>query len=290
MKRTAAIVCVSALAYGCLLFTDIAGLDAEDATDLADGGDGASPETSSSDGTSEAANVDGGSDARTADAAAGCAKSDAAFCADFDDGGLEAGWTALEQTGGGRTLEISNALSRSPSSSFHSVVDRAVINPPPGDCIYARIFRDLSNLGPRTRARVSFDAWPGGANGPPIAGYLLVAHAVSSKGCNFIISLENEGCGVIFQYNRDGGMAEDNLSGTLATPIGKAWTHVDLDLSFDPSAPAWSMSVNGQRCGVEKKMPVECQSAQTLTVAPGIYCVDKGTGLAEVYIDNVEVR
>lgn len=283
--RRGAIVGVAALAAsGCLLFTDIAGLDAEDAVAV-DGGDSATPAVDAIAGDSS---VD--ADASGADAATRCKTSDAAFCQDFDDGVLVGRWTTLDPSDGGRTLEISNAVSKSPSSSLHSVIDRALINPAPGDCSYARARRDLSELGARMQARFSFDAWLGAASGTaPVEG-VLAANLNTSRGCNFIISLDDTQCGVLVQFTRDGSAVGEGGSGALVSRIGKTWAHVELYVSFDPSMPTWSLSVNGQTCGGAKAMPPECQSAQAITVAPGVYCEDKGTGIAEMYIDNVEVR
>jgi hypothetical protein len=170
MRKPAAIVGAIALAAsGCLIFTDISGLDTEDA--VLDGGD--SPASDSPSTVADAVGGDGTTDA-SGGGVVGCTGSDAGFCADFDDGVLVGRWTALETGGVGRTLEISNAVSKSPSSALHSVIDREAINPPPDDCIYARALRDLPELGARTRALFSFDAWLGAANGPAITKSILV--------------------------------------------------------------------------------------------------------------------
>lgn len=291
-RRTAIVgVALGALAHGCLLFTDLGAYDAvdpgtSDATSESAPSDDATAAGDSSAGDSSVI----GQDAGDGGAALGCTGSDAAFCADFDDGGLTPLWTELESTGGGVTVESSTALSNSPPKSFHSAIDRAVINPAVGDCAYARVARDLANLGPRMRARFSFDVWLGSATGPVETDGILVGHLKTSKDCNFILALDDTSCGVIFQFPRNGGRIEDNVTGTLPAPIGKAWAHMALDVSFDPAAPAWSLSVNGQACGVTKVMPPECLSAQTFYVAPGVYCEDKGTGVVEIYVDNVEVR
>lgn len=290
MRRKAAIVVVAALAaHGCLLFTDISGLDAEDAVGGSDsGGDSSWTSDAVSD---DAAPEDAGvSDALAADAATACKTSDAAFCADFDDGVLMGRWTTVDPSSGGRTVEISNAVSKSPSSSFHSVIDRAVINHAVGDCSYARAKRDLAELGARLRARFSFDAFLGSVSGMAVPEGVLAANLFTNKQCNFIISLEDTTCGALLQFPRDGGSVGAGGSGLLASPIGRKWAHVDLDVSFDPSTPMWTLSINGQRCGEVHAMPPECQSAQTFDVGVGLYCEDKGSGVPEIFIDNVEVR
>jgi hypothetical protein len=112
----------------------------------------------------------------------------------------------------------------------------------------------------------------------------------TNRDCNFVIALSDQACGVVFQFPRGADRIEDDLSTALAVPIGKAWVHVALDVSFEASAPAWSLSLDGKQCGMTKVMPLECVGAQTVAVQPGLYCETKGTGLAEVYLDNVEVR
>jgi hypothetical protein len=221
-----------------------------------------------------------------------CSVSDAAFCADFDDGGLEVNWTTFNRdAAAGATVTLDSVLASSRPSSMHVGVDTTASAAT--GCDYARANRKLSDLAPMSNASFSFDVWLGSADvaaAAPVAN-VAVGSLLTASGCNFIMSLGTVDCGLRTEQFTDAGTESAQTGFQLPVPLTPKWTHLELRLALSPPGPTVTYLVDGMSCGAPTVLPGQCAGDTTFTISPGLYCVKASVGgLVQANVDNVELR
>lgn len=247
------------------------------------------PEGGLADGAADA--LESSTDAVPPPATSFCAQSDAAFCADFDDdGGLAAHWTMFGVSPTASvTLDSNLALSQPSSMHMHTETG----GPASINCEYARAVRDLSDLGQKTHARLSYDVFLGSVDGGSDLARqgMGVGAAITKSGCWFIMGLGSTGCTHLLQVQTDAGIIQaGNMNTVFPLPKGKGWVHVELVADLDPLAPTVTYLVDNVSCGAPLPLPAQCASPTTFTIYPGTFCAQGDGGIFEGNLDNVEFR
>jgi hypothetical protein len=221
-------------------------------------------------GTSRPAGADGGAGA--------CAS---AFCADFDDGDLARGWTALKNSADAGTFTLDELFAASPPRSA-----KIAIGATSPDCADVRLERTFS-ASVRV-AELQFAVRLGDADGGSFSGTTVAELSVSLGESSEAFVLELDPDGALLQERHapaEGGASEFFPLPRIPT---STWAHVDLVI--DLTSRVFSLRVDGKKMIDATALPTPLSGpGDGAFVALGASCLIQNVGPNEMRFDDVIV-
>lgn len=197
------------------------------------------------------------------------------FCADFDEGAFDSGWSSSQATNG--TIGLDNALYTSPHDSL--VASSATTNAN----VQAAVFNQFAASGSAYHYAFDLhvDAVSTGAE-PVFAEVQLFEGTTLGYGLTFIVE---SGGALIEESYTNGGVQFVDTPLSMAPPIG-TWTRVTIDIG---APPAGNVTVHIGGTTVLDAHPVPTGSANGVPViAAGLELFPGGTiGPCKGHIDDV---
>lgn len=199
------------------------------------------------------------------------------FCDDFDDPGrtdVTVGWTRTNIDKTGKVL-LAPARGLSPPNAME-VIWPANLNPPDGDCNYARLVQDMPTAV--SKFTVGFDVLLGDGDFYDEAVTNLVWEASASpKYCQlYLRSLLSAP-----------GLDDDAHERPLTKPItAGAWHRIEI--TIDGTTGGVSILVDGENgFTTPQTIPPGCQGTMKVSLAQGLFCARKNPSQEHVLYDNV---